>query len=339
MGGGWSDPGYLFVIGQYYSAWDRSAANGFRCIYSVGEVAGIPESLSEPIRIKPRRDYTNVQPVSQAEFNLFKRFYDYDPTDLNATVEQTDESSTYWVREKITFNASYGGERITVYLFLPKGAKPPYQTVIHFPGWDATKLASSENLEPRSVMKSIIMSGRAGCFPIFKGTYERRHPEGQKPILGGDWNANREWIIQMVRDLHRSVDYLETRSDINSEKLAYHGLSWGARLGSIMLAMEKRIKVCIFQAGGFHSYEKPAEIDEINFAARVNAPVLMVNGSEDSIFPLESSQLPLYRALGTASTDKKHIIYPGGHELLGLLEAQMRKDILAWLDKYLGPVD
>ncbi len=54
--------------------------------------------------------------------------------DLNAQVESRDESSEYWIRENITFDAAYGDERIIAHLFLPKNAAPPYQTVIYFPG-------------------------------------------------------------------------------------------------------------------------------------------------------------------------------------------------------------
>lgn len=49
----------------------------------------------------------------------------------------------------------------------------------------------------------------------------------------------------------------------------------------------------------------------------------------------ESSQLPLFRLLGTPEKDKKHVVYESGH-------APPRKDVvresLAWLDEYLGPV-
>ncbi len=31
-----------------------------------------------------------------------------------------------------SYNAAYGGERVIAYLFLPKNARPPYQTVVYF---------------------------------------------------------------------------------------------------------------------------------------------------------------------------------------------------------------
>ncbi len=39
----------------------------------------------------------------------------------------------------------------------------------------------------------------------------------------------------------------------------------------------------------------------------------MLNGRYDHFFPVESSQLPLFRLLGTPEKDKKHVIYETGH--------------------------
>ena len=45
---------------------------------------------------------------------------------------------------------------------------------------------------------------------------------------------------------------------------------------------------------------------------------------------------PLFRLLGTPAKDKKHLLYAGGHNIIGQLDVM--KDILDWLDHYLGPV-
>ena len=50
------------------------------------------------------------------------------------------------------FDAAYGNERMSAYLFLPKKAKPPYQTVLYFPGAGAiytrTPEPADRNWEP-----------------------------------------------------------------------------------------------------------------------------------------------------------------------------------------------
>jgi hypothetical protein len=61
---------------------------------------------------------------------------------------------------------------------------------------------------------------------------------------------------------------------------------------------------------------QPAETDSWNFALRVHLPVQMINGRNDFIFPADTNQKPLFEALGTRATDKKHILYEGGHSNL-----------------------
>lgn len=53
---------------------------------------------------------------------------------LSATVEPFGTEEDDWKAEKITYKAAYGDELAIAYLFLPKKVKPPFQTVIVFPG-------------------------------------------------------------------------------------------------------------------------------------------------------------------------------------------------------------
>ena len=77
------------------------------------------------------------------------------------------------------------------------------------------------------------------------------------------------------------------------------------------------------------------EVDAVNFAPRARIPVLMLNGRYDYAFPLETSQIPLFRLLGTPDIDKRHVILESGHVPP---RQAMIKEILDWLDRYLGPV-
>ncbi len=59
-------------------------------------------------------------------------------------------------------------------------------------------------------------------------------------IETGTLSSWTEHLIQWAKDLQRSVDYLETRTDINHDKLAYFGVSWGASFVPSILALERR---------------------------------------------------------------------------------------------------
>jgi fermentation-respiration switch protein FrsA (DUF1100 family) len=163
--------------------------------------------------------------------------------------------------------------------------------------------------------------------------YERR--DGFEPT--SPLAFYRDHAIAWSKDLGESLDYLETRSDIDSSKLAYFGDSGGVSNGLRLLGIEKRVKAAIFSSGGLQlTIRFLPEADPFNFIKHVTIPVLMLNGRYDSNFPSESSQRPLLRFLGTPDKDKKHVIYDGGHGVFPRPDAV--RESLDWLDKYLGPV-
>jgi hypothetical protein len=77
---------------------------------------------------------------------------------------------------------------------------------------------------------------------------------------GAESHAFTEYMIQLVKDFRRSVDYLETRPDIDSGKLAYYGMSWGGWLGAIIPAVEERLGASVVLAGGSGGAEGPRPV-------------------------------------------------------------------------------
>jgi serine/threonine protein kinase/dienelactone hydrolase len=335
LGGSWIDPTYMFTHDPSYSVWDRSPLNGVRClVFRAGE-EDISPMLFDPIKSRHRGDMSSVKPVSDNVFKIWvKDLYSYDRDSLNAETISIEDTSPYYRREEVEFNAAYGGERVTAFLFLPKSTEPPYQAVIFFPGWGAVR-ASKEDLDPsHTVWDFIIKSGRAFMYPLYKNTHDQRKQDISGPV------KYRDWIIQLSKDVRRSIDYLEARNDIDSKSLAYFGYSWGTWMGTIVLAVEERFNTGILAMGGLQpGYTSEPSGQPPNFVPRIKIPILMVNGREDPLYPFESRQVPLYMLLGTPEEHRKHITYPGGHSLLGSSRVEMRKDILEWLDRYLGLVN
>jgi dienelactone hydrolase len=342
LGGCWGEPSYMFTEKDARSPWDRSPQNGFRCVRFKQGNESMTSKLCQPLPLSPWRDFSNLEPFSDEEFESLKALYQYDRTPLNPIIESRRDSSLFWREEKISFDAAYDGQRVTAYLFLPKAGKPPYQIVVYFPGGNAVYENTFSGPPYRALTKHIIMSGRAMLFPIYYGTYERPAARGRTWTMSDVVEtplAYRDWTIRMAKDLSRSIDYLQTRDDIDSDRIAYYGYSNGALLGSVMLAVEDRIETGIFVHGGIIPIDLPRSFDLALYAQRVKAPVLMINGREDVLLPLKISQIPLYELLGTADKDKKHKLYPGGHGAFGLFYEQIQGDVLDWLDLYLGPVD
>ncbi len=329
LGGGWNDPSYAFNDAFTQPSLDRSETNGFRCIRYSGSEQNQAD-LERTIEL-PFRNFLSEPQVSDEAFALFLKQYDYDQTALNSTVVSMIEDEE-WIRQKITFDAAYGNEKMAAYLFLPKHGKPPFQTMIMFPGSNAIHTRSSESLGAEWT-DFLLKSGRAVMYPIYKGTYER----GDN--LASDYPNEtifwKEHVIMWGKDLRRSMDYLETRKDISTEKIAYYGISWGGAMGAIMPAVERRIRASVLVVAGMNFQRSLPEVDQLHYLRRIKIPVLMLNGKYDFFFPYGTSQLPFYQLLGTPKEDKKLFVYEGGHVVP---RTDLVKESLAWLDHYLGPV-
>ena len=111
----------------------------------------------------------------------------------------------------------------------------------------------------------VVRSGRALVYPIYKATHERQSE------LSSDFPATstlfRDHVIMWSKDLQRTVDYLQTRPDIDVNRIGYLGRSWGAAMGTIMVATEPRLKLAIFLVGGFYFQHARPEVEAINFRA------------------------------------------------------------------------
>jgi dienelactone hydrolase len=331
----------MFTAEDSRSPWNRSPLNGFRCVKYPDTEKPVAKVLLNPLERTPARDLSQLKPFTDEEFKSLLAQYDYDITPLNAKVEDINDSYPFWRREKITFDAAYDAERMTAYLFLPKEAEAPYQTAIYFPGMGAISDESFIGLPYSYMNEFVIKSGRALLFPVYKGTYERPVARGRIWTMTSVVEtplAYRDWTFKIAKDLGRSIDYLQTRNDIDSEKIAYYGMSWGAIMGPVMMAVEDRLKTGIFVAGGLAPIDLPRSFDSALYAQKVKIPVLMVNGREDVLLPYITSQKPMYELLGTNDEHKKHKLYPGGHGVFGLFYRQIQDDVIDWLDHYLGEV-
>jgi dienelactone hydrolase len=331
LGGAWDEPNYMFVDPDAQTPFLRSANIGFRCVKYI-DPESIPKVAYDAVPT-PRRDLSKEKTASDVLFQAYRSQYSYDKTPLNASVEPFGLGEEDWKAERISYTAGYGNERAIAYLLLPKQAKPPFQTVVFFPGSNALLLRKF-SLYTTASLDAILRSGRAVLYPVYKGTYERGDGmESDVPDMTSTW---RDHVIMWVKDISRAIDYAETRPELDHNKLAYYGYSWGAAMGAIVPAVEPRIKVCVLALGGLEFQRSLPEVDPINFVSRVKQPVLMMNGRYDFFFPVESNQEPFYRMLGSKKDQKKHLLYDTGHNIP---RNELIKETLNWLDQYLGPVN
>jgi dienelactone hydrolase len=330
------------------SPFERSPRTGFRCARYIDKET-IPGLAFAAVQPQEEHDLEKMKPVSDEVFSVYKELFLCDRTDLQERVEWRDESSKDWIQEKVTFTAAYGNERVIAYLFLPRNSRPPFQTVLFFPGSSVNWIRSSKDLDKECqfelFLSFIVKNGRAVLYPVLKGTFERINEatiriyeeEGKGNISSRQYTDL--WIDQ-IRDFLRCIDYLESRPDIDHQKLAYSGYSWGSHTAPIILALEERIKAAILQNGGFFIYwgsggpVRP-EVNEMNYVTRVKTPTLMLNGRYDLFFPYETNARIMFERLGTPKDQKEQKVYDSDHYVP---RNELIKETLRWFDKYLGPV-
>ena len=147
--------------------------------------------------------------------------------------------------------------------------------------------------------------------------------------------VGRDTLIQESKDIGRSIDYLETRPDIDRNRIGYLGVSMGAALGVIFAAVEDRFKAVVILDGGFFDEKPLPGTDQADFAPRLKAPTLLIAGKYDWIFLGKDA---LLRMLGTPAADKKAVLLDTAHDV-SEQRADLVREVVAWLDKYLGKVN
>ncbi len=328
VGGAWNEPVYMFTDADAQSPFDRLATYGVRLAKYLSQP---PESTLAAI-LETTLDFSKEKPAPDQAFSVYKSLYDYDKKPLSAEVESVDDTNESWTEQKVSFSAAYGAERVTVYLFLPRNVPAPFQVVIYFPGSDAISERSSKQLQMWRV-GFVVKSGRVLAYPIYKGTYERGDDlDSDVQNMSSTYS---EHVVAWSKDLRRTIDYIETRQDLRPDKIGYLGISWGAEMGPVNLAVEPRLRAAVLVSGGFGFEKTRPEVEGINFAPRVKQPVLMINGRYDHFFPTESSQEPMFRLLGSLPSEKRRVVFESGH--LVPLDL-MINETLDWFDRYLGPV-
>ena len=333
LGGAWNEPDYMFIYPDARSPFDRSATNGFRGVKYL-KPDSLPPATPRPIE-RPTRDYSREKPVSDEVFRAYKSLYAYDPAPLAPAVERVDDSSALWRKEKVSFAAAYG-KSVPAYLFLPRKAKPPFQTVLYWPPSSATRTRSSDPLPDVDVIDFLIVSGRAVLYPVYFGTYERfdqRDSTWPEPT-----RAYSDWVMKQVNDARRSLDYLETRPGDQARCDRLYRIQLGIahepgrpRAGSARARGGVDLRRIFSRPGA--SRDGPVQL----CAGSVPVPDAQ-RATRTSSSRCSSRRKPLFQGLGAPADRKKHIVYEAGHGVIFDKRSQVIREALDWFDRYLGPI-
>jgi len=257
--------------------------------------------------------------------------YSYDKRmPLNAVEELVREGDRYVVY-KVYFD-SVNGERVPALLILPK-VKGKVPCIVFLHGYGGSK----EDILP---LTDLAASEEYALIAIDAEYHGERKEEG-KALYSTNIEDSVKSIIQTVIDLRRAVDYIETRPEIDADRIGYVGGSMGGILGAIFIGVEPRIKAAALLVAGGNmslmiresqhsaippireylklnniSYEELQRmldpVDPINFIGKFSPrPVVFHLGKYDRIVPAEAGE-QLYRHAGEPKTV---YWYDSGHDL------------------------
>mgnify|MGYP001183922927 FL=1 len=330
LGGSFNDEPYYFndYFGQ--NSMDRSLGNGLRLVKNLESEFKTDITANDQYYVKVR-DFLNEKNVSDDVFEIFKSQYDYDISELNKEEKTLDYSFSSFAVDQFYIDAAYNNERLPGYVFYDKNIKKPYKPIIFFPGSGSINTDSFENgIENRMKQFSYLLSeGYALIHPIYKSTFERR--DNIKSDYPDETDEYKNAVIRWGKDYKRAIDYIQSRDDMDINSLSYYGISWGGSIANILLAIDDRVKNSVLYVAGIEFQTCKKEVDKFYYTSRIKIPVLMLNGKFDHFFPLETSQIPMFKLLGTPEKDKKHYVYETGHYVP---RDELIKLHLEWLAKY-----
>jgi len=228
----------------------------------------------------------------------------------------------------LTFS-SVNGQRVTALYYEPGNAKKPYPAIICVHG------AAGSKEDIQIAYEFFALRGFA-VLAVDAALHGERSLESIN-ALRTDWYTLRHIYLQTVLDLRRSLDWLETRPDVDQSRIGYLGVSMGTIIGATFCGIDKRVAAAALIIGGadFHLFLRHSQLPGIvilrNFATEQELdavadslapvdpqyyvggisprPAMFMNGKQDYAISPEAGA----RLQELAGEPKETYWYDGGH--------------------------
>ena len=199
---------------------------------------------------------------------LVRHLYGYDRTlPLLATSEPepaidlaTRTPRTDIVRERVTFGSTHD-ERVLATIVKPAGDGPFPAVIIQHgstpSGRHRNVTATADNPAPVAVQWAA--SGLMTVVVDAYGFGSRERPDNRGRLVPNRPDLlfrTRDQRMQAVQDLMRTVDYLQSRRDVQPDAIGYHGVSMGTRIGVPFIALDRRVRTTSLFVGGSGDYSR-----------------------------------------------------------------------------------
>ena len=256
--------------------------------------------------------------IGDEGFSVIKETYSYDKTHpLNSAVKEIEKYPSH-TREVFYFTGV--NERVGAYLAIPKNGKAPFPVVLLIDGLGGSKERWwGKNNWPNGIetTEALVRKGFA-VFTIDAAMHgERFDSTGvfpKPPTFRNNklMHTYYDMIHQTVQDYMRGLDYLETRGDIDTEKLGAYGLSMGGAITFILTALDERVKTSVTGVAVVYGNQYSA-VNAYNFTPRISTkPFLMLMGDHDGYYTPKTAT-KLFNSIG--GDNNQLIIFEGGHKI------------------------
>ena len=281
-----------------------------------------------------------LPPPADATEALRLTFYTYDRNlPLNARLEPLDATADH-TRYRLTYDSVHD-QRVTAIFSLPKRFAAPHPAVLLMHGSGGHK--DSDYIKAASFMLTSQGYATVSVDAQYRGDRKRSDVTGE--LLNPDSFRMRDAWVQTVIDLRRAVDFLASRSDIDTGKIGYLGFSMGGMLGACLGGVEPRISSFLLAVPGGGLVKIAQELDKhpalktywpvtltpevmkrveefamicdpVHFVGKIlPRPLLIIVAKHDELIPPESSQMLIDAARAKESENVKrmetgHVLTP-----------------------------
>jgi len=195
-----------------------------------------------------------------------KRLIGYDTmlsADLNPEVTEESEFDEY-IRQRVEIQTE-PGIIMPMYVLIPKHGTPPYPVVLAPPGHQGGgKYSVAGRRDIPEIAAAIdkfnydygVQFARAGCItfcPDARGSGERRELADCENMLAASCRLLNNMAMPLGQtvvgmqtwDLHRLIDYVQTRTDCQTERIGCAGFSGGGLQTLWAAALDERITCAV----------------------------------------------------------------------------------------------
>jgi dienelactone hydrolase len=282
-----------------------------------------------------------IEALPPIDADQYRHLFDYDesmPLDIQ---EEMRGQHLGVVAQDFTYISPKGG-RVPATILTPPG-RGPFAGIVMMHGMPSDRMQMLRFATAYACMGAKVI--------LIDAPFARPENAGRPEPLAFT-EQDREEQIQLIVDLRRAIDILISDPDVDPNRLAYIGVSYGAAMGGLLAGVEDRLQAYVLEVGdgglvthvlsaqdpSFYALSQAQQdawiesmwpIEPLHYVERAApAVILYLNGTLDQAVP--AADALAFQEVG--SQPKTVLWYEAGH----MLPSQAAKDQVAWLEDYLS---